>query len=360
MSRAFGELEPWPGVLSLATATPRQRYSQQEIYDLACNYSEFYRNPRVKQIFMNSDIDFRHLYFDMEQFGGVESNDEMHERFQRGAVEIGKQAIEACLSGGDIKAGEIDSLIVATCTGYLCPGLSSILIKETGMRRDVQRVDLVGMGCAGAMPALQCASNFVRSHPTMKSLVLAVEICSACYYLDESLETIVGNAICADGAAAAVIGMSDDRSLPKIVGFGTHLEPSYIESVGFVQRDGKLRIILSKDLRGVAGGLVSALVDRLVSEFDVSREDIAHWVIHSGGRKVIDSIQHEIGLTDDQIRHSRTVLNNFGNMSSPTVLFVLNELLRTSGSVREPRPDDLGMMLALGPGLAVEGALLRW
>jgi alkylresorcinol/alkylpyrone synthase/polyketide synthase Type III len=360
MKRTLGELEQWPAFLSLATANPRHRYSQQEIYDLACSHSEFYRNPRVRQIFMNSDIEFRHLYFDMAKFGGVESTDEMHERFQRGAVDIGKQAIEACLSGGDIKAGEIDSLVVATCTGYLCPGLSSILIKETGMRRDVQRADLVGMGCAGAMPALQCAYNFVRSHPSMKSLVVAVEICSACYYLDESVETIVGNAICADGAAAAIIGMSDDRDLLRIVGFGTHLEPSYIESVGFEQRDGKLRIILSKDLRGVAGGLVSALVDRLASEFGLSREDIAHWVIHSGGRKVIDSIQREIGLTSDQIRHSRTVLSNFGNMSSPTVLFVLNELLRTPDSGREPKPDDLGMMLALGPGLAVEGALLRW
>jgi alkylresorcinol/alkylpyrone synthase/polyketide synthase Type III len=360
MNRALEEIEHQPAILALATANPHNRYAQQEIYDLACNHSEFYRNPRVKQIFMNSDIDFRHLYLDIKKFKGVESTDEMHERFRRGAVEIGKMAILDCLSSGNIEPKEIDSLIVATCTGYLCPGLTSIFIKEIGMRNDVQRADLVGMGCAGAMPALQSAFNFVRARPSRKALVVAVEICSACYYVDESLETIVGNAICSDGAAAVVIGMSNDRSLPRIVEFGTHLEPSYIESVGFEQRDGKLRIILSKDLRDVAGGLASALVDRLTSEFDVRKEDVAHWIIHSGGRKVIDSIQREMGLTDDQIRYSRAVLRDFGNMSSPTVLFVLNELLHKSGPGEQPRPNELGIMLALGPGLAVEGALLRW
>ncbi len=349
-----------PAILSLATSLPSRRYSQQEIYDLTCRFSEFYRNPRIQQLFMNSDIDYRHFYLDFDQFDGMETRDQLHDRFRRGAVEIGTQAIAQCLEDGGLKVSDIDCIVVATCTGYLCPGLTSIFIKEMGFRRDVQRADLVGMGCAGAMPALQSASNFVASHPGKKALVVAVEVCSACYFFDETLETIVGNAICADGAAAAVLGAGADHGAPRILGFETQLEPEYIESVGFENRDGRFRIVLSKDIRDLAGGLACRLVQQLLGAHGIRKEEISHWIIHSGGRKVIDAIQRELGLVDGQIRNSRTVLRNFGNMSSPTVLFVLQEAFRGSGNGHAPKPGDLGVMLALGPGLAVEGALLAW
>jgi 3,5-dihydroxyphenylacetyl-CoA synthase len=219
---------------------------------------------------------------------------------------------------------------------------------------------LVGMGCAGAMPALQRAYDFVKSHPEKKALVLTVEICSACYYFDDSLETMVGNVICADGAAALVVGMTDESPVPRIAGFETRLEPSLLESVGFDQRDGKLRIILSKDIRDLAGELAHGVVDALLHENRIQKDDISHWIIHSGGRRVIDTIQRDLHLTDTQVLHSRYVLKHFGNMSSPTVLFVLQEVLRNTNGNGPPKPGDLGVMLALGPGLAVETALLVW
>ena len=141
-----------------------------------------------------------------------------------------------------------------------------------------------------------------------------------------------------------------------IVGFDTLLEPAYIDTVGFQFRSGKLRIVLSKDIRDVAGGLAWTLISRLLKEHGLAREDIHHWVIHSGGRKVIDSVKAETGLTEEQLVHSRSVLRDFGNMSSPTVMFVLDEVQRKA----RPRPGELGVMLAMGPGLAVEAALLRW
>jgi predicted naringenin-chalcone synthase len=358
MSATLDTSRRQPAILSVGTALPPDRYSQEEIYDLACVYSEFYRNPRVRQLFMNSDIDFRHLYLQRDELRGVESSDELHARFRRGAVDIGAKAITASVEHGGLDVTDIDFLVVATCTGYLCPGLAPILIKALGFRHDVQRADLVGMGCAGAMPALQRAHDFVKAYPEKKALVLTVEICSACYYLDESLETVVGHAICADGAAAAVVGMADGAAVPRIAGFKTRLEPSLLDSVGFEQCDGKLRIILSKDIRALAGTLARGLVDGLLQDHQREREAIAHWIIHSGGRKVIDTIQSELGLTDTAVRHSRQVLRECGNMSSPTVLFVLQETLRDAG--RAPQAGDLGVMLAMGPGLAVEGALLAW
>jgi len=348
-----------PSILSIGTSVPEFRYSQQEIYALACRYAEFYRTPRIQQIFMNSDIEYRHLYFDLARFNGIETTDELHARYRKGAVEIGAEAIRRCLSNARLPIEDIDYLVAVSCTGYLCPGLSSIYIKELGLRNNIQRADLLGMGCAGAMPGLQRAYDFVKAYPDRKALVVAVEICSACYYVDDSLETVVGNAICGDGAAAVLVGIEDgDRAghHPRILGFETHLEPAYINTVGFEQREGKLRIILSKDIRDIAGGLGKLLIEKLLASNRLTHADVAHWILHSGGRKVIDGLQRELHLTDEQVRHSKHVLKNFGNMSSPTVLFVLEEVLRTG----RPKPGDRGVMLAMGPGLAIEGALLQW
>lgn len=345
-----------PGILAVGVANPRQRYGQREIYDLISRYSPFYRSERIKHIFMNSDIDYRHMYFDIDSINPAETSDELHDRFHRGAIEIGAEAIERCLQSKDMGLAEIDCIIVVSCTGYLCPGLTSLLIKKLNMRTDIQRADLLGMGCAGALPGLQRAFDFVKAYPQKKALLLTVEICSACYYIDDSLETVVGNAICGDGAAAVVVGTTDDAGIPKIVGFETLLEPSFIDSVGFGQRDGKLRIILSKDIRDIAGSLGKKVIGSLLEHHHLTNDQITHWILHSGGRKVIDNLQKEMSLSDEQIRHSKCVLKHFGNMSSPTVLFVLNETLKHSA----PQPRDRAVMLAMGPGLALEAALLQW
>lgn len=360
MSNLMTDADFQPAILGVATSNPLQRYSQEQIYELACKYSEFYRSPRVRQIFMNSDIEFRHLYMDIDSYSALESVDEMHQRYVSGAGEIGKDAILKCLDQCNLGVRDIDYVVAVSCTGYLCPGLSSIYVKELGFRNNVQRADLLGMGCAGAMPGLQRGYDFVKAYPGRKALVVATEICSACYYLDDSLETVVGNAICGDGAAAAVVGMSNGTSVPVIVGFETFLEPSYIHTVGFEQREGRLRIILSKDIRDLAGELSSRLVSQLLARNGLSREHISHWILHSGGRKVIDNVRDALGLTQEQVAHSKHVLNNFGNMSSPTVMFVLNEVMRGSNGTPHLQRGDFGIMLALGPGVAVEGALLKW
>ena len=345
-----------PGILSLGTANPSRRYSQSEIYNLIALHSPFYRNDRIRDVFLHSDIDFRHFYFDIETVNPHESTNDLHDRFRRGSVEIGALAIQRCLNAGSINISEVDFFVAVSCTGYLCPGLSALLLRKLGMRTDVQRADLLGMGCAGAMPGLQRACDFVRAYPDKKALVLTVEICSACYYIDDSLETVVGNAICSDGAAAFVVGMTTESTLPKVERFDTLIEPSLIESVGFEQRDGKLRIILSKDIRDVAGRLANTLITRLLSSVRLSREEISHWILHSGGRKVIEGLKNELNLNSDQVQYSKSVLRTFGNMSSPTVLYVLEETVRLA----QPRPGDTGVMLAMGPGLALEAALLRW
>jgi polyketide synthase Type III len=187
--------------------------------------------------------------------------------------------------------------------------------------------------------------------------MLAVEICSSSYYSDGTYDTVIGNAICADGAAKFLIDTdSQGCECPEIIDFESLLDPEQLDRVGLEHKDGKLRIILAPSIPKLAAPMIAGAVDSLLRRHNLNRSDIRFWVMHPGGRKVIDSVRRHMGLSDDQVEFSRRVMRNYGNMSSPTVMFVLEEVVRTA----DPQPGDWGVMTALGPGMAAEAALLRW
>jgi predicted naringenin-chalcone synthase len=342
-----------PQIVTVATTVPENKWPQREILFQLGKHFPFYQDRRVERIFLNAGIEQRHLALSPEVFDPTADPDELHAIYRQHSVELGLKAAGAALRKADLAPTDIDLLVVATCTGYICPGLSARLASELGMQTNLQRADLVGMGCSGAMPALQRAQDFVRAYPDRRALAVTVEVSSACWYVDDTLETVVGNAICADGAAAAVVAAGTDRG-PSLERFTTVLDPSYLESVGLEFKAGKNRIILDADLRGGAGPIVSKAVDQLFDETGLDRERVDHWVVHSGGRRVLDGIGEALGFANGELQHSRDILRTHGNMSSPTVLFVLER------TMRDARPGDVGVMVALGPGLAAETALLRW
>jgi len=317
-----------------------------------------YQSRRILEIFQNSDIDYRHFYINSRQFRADETPDQLHQRYLQGAMETGCRAVSRCLEAAGLTTRDVDLFSVCTCTGYLCPDLGTRLIGHMKFRADVERAPMLGLGCAGALPTLQRVWDFARARPGRKALMLTVEICSASYYIDNTLETVVGNAICADGAAAFLLSAEplDGARLPEVVDFETFLDPEQIDKVGFEQREGKLRIILAAEIRDLAAPMIERAIDPLLRRHGLTRADIRFWVAHPGGRKVIDSVQEHFRLTAEQLRFSREIYRNYGNMSSATVMFVLDEVMRTG----DPRPDDWGVMVALGPGMAAEAALLRW
>jgi 3,5-dihydroxyphenylacetyl-CoA synthase len=344
-----------PTICAIGTAVPAFRLNQEEAFQL-CEY----KSALIRNIFLNSDIDYRHFYLDgnLGNLGLRGTSNDFNRRYLEGAMKTGCQAIQVCLQSVDMTPDDIDFLIVCTSTGYVCPDLGSRLIGHMGFRHDIQRGSMLGLGCGGALPTLQRACDFVRAYPSRRALMLAVEICSACYFVDSSMETVVGNAICADGAAAFLLGTaSQKRGLgPSIVDFQSCIDPAQIGKVGFEHRDGKLRIVLATEVRDVASALIERALDPLLQRNGLSRSDIRFWVAHPGGRKVIDKIQQYFDLTASQLKFSSTVLRSYGNMSSPTVMFVLNEVIRNGN----PRQGDWGVMIALGPGMAAEVALLQW
>jgi len=341
-----------PTILAIGTATPYSRFTQEETFHL-CGYT----SERDRKIFLNSGIDTRCFYFEGDPSCG-ENSDQSNQRFLRGALHTGARAIGNCLANASMTPKDIDLLVVCTSTGYVCPDIGSRLIGQLGFRHDVQRASIVGLGCAGAIPSMQRACDFVRARPERIALILTVEICSACYFVDDTLETVVGNAICSDGAAALVVGTgpSHQPRYPEVVDFESYLDPGQLDRVGFDHRQGKLRIVLSNEIRNLAAPLLERALDPLLHRHSMSRSDLRFWIAHPGGRRVIDNVQKALCLTPGQTRFSREVLQNYGNMSSPTVLFVLDDVIQKG----EPRPGDWGVMMALGPGMAAEVSLLKW
>jgi len=340
---------PFPKIAAVATATPPHRFTQAELLALAG-----YRDEERRGFFRRSDIEGRYLWIDPGTFRPNESVDELSERFRTGAQALGESAARRALAAAGWDALDVDFIATTTCTGRLTPSLDARLIGRLGCRADVQRVHVGDTGCASAMVALQQASNYVTAFPGRRALVIAVEICSAAYFLDDRLESAVAHAIFADGAGALAI--TTDGPGPSIVAQRTLFRPEHLDAMGVEYPGGRPRVVLSKDVRRIGAAMMGEMAAALMAAQGLKRDDIGYWVLHSAGRRVIDRARSLLELSEEQVSHSRSVLRRFGNMSSATILFVLDETLREES----PVPDDWGLMIGLGPGFAAEGALLRW
>src|SRR2546426_6055124 len=215
-----------PRIVAVSTAIPRHRFDQATLLRMAG-----YEDHRRAGFFANSEIDGRHLYLDPETFTPHESVDELGERFRRGAIELGAEAVKRVVERAGWDLADVDFLATTTCTGRLCPSLDAHLIAELGLKDGIQRVHVGDTGCASAMVALQQAHNHVRAFPRNRAVVVAVEICSAAYFLDDRLESAVAHAIFADGAGAlAVAGGGGGAALG---GHQSPLPPPPLRGPGF-------------------------------------------------------------------------------------------------------------------------------
>jgi len=336
-----------PRIVAVGTAVPPNRYPQELLLTMAG-----YDRTRGA-FFLNSDIEYRHLYFE-PGFRGGETIDEMNARARRGAADIGARAIGRCLERAGLPPEGIDFLATTTCTVSLCPHLDTLFIRDLKLKPSIRRAHIGDTGCASAMVSLQTAWNHLYAYPAHRALVAAVEICSAAYYRDGSVEAAIGEAIFADGAAAMCL--APDGAGFEVVAHKTLIRSENIHLMGFDFPNGYRRLVLSKDVRTTGAAMLKEMVEGLLAEQGLKKSDIRFWILHSAGRKVLDNAQEGLGLKDEDLAFSRAVLRGCGNMSSATVLFVLEKVM-SSGL---PRPGDLAVMAALGPGFAAEGALLKW
>jgi alkylresorcinol/alkylpyrone synthase len=338
-----------PRILAVGTAIPPAYFPQSRLAELA-GYTDAQRHG----FFARSGIEGRHLYLDPDRVRTDESADELNERFRQGALELGRAAVLSCLERAGWTPRDLDFLATTTCTGRLCPSLDAHLIKALGCRPDIRRVHVGDTGCASAMVALQQAANHLVAFPAHRAVVLAVEICSAAYYLDDRLESAVAHAIFADGAGALALGTQGAG--PSLVAQRTLFRSEHLDAMGFAYPGGRPRVILSKEVRRLGAQMLKEMAVSLLESQGLKQKDVAFWILHSAGRRVIEQTMKLLALGEEDVAASREVLRRYGNMSSATVIFVLQEALARTQAV----PGAWGLMIALGPGFAAEGALLSW
>ena len=305
----------------------------------------------IQKIFAHPAISRRHVACaDLNELV-QESADARVARFTAESVRLAARAARQAIAETSHSTGDICALVVNTCTGYICPGLSTYLAEELGLRPAAKLFDLVGSGCGGAIPNLQVAESFLPESDGGIVVSISVEICSATFQVGNDVSLIVSNALFGDGAAAAVLSRRAEGW--RLVHSTSTTRPLYREAIRYIHKNGELHNQLAKEVPEFASAIVPEVVEDLLVSCRVPRHEIKHWALHPGGDKVLNALQQGLGLTDTQMAPSRHILRNFGNMSSPTVWFILESVAEQAG------PDEYCLMAAFGAGFSAHACLLQ-
>ena len=307
---------------SVSSAFPDQSYSQADCLAVARN-SPVVRDlrPRSQDLLFkilqgDSGISKRHFALGDPSRLFDRPAEELNREFEGEAPRLAGKAIQAALEKAGMRADELDALLVCTCTGYLCPGVSSHVAESLKMRSDVFLNDVVGLGCGAAVPLLRSAEGFLASNPAATVATVAVEICSAAFYIDNDPGVLVSLCLFGDGAAAMIWKGTGEEDHYQAGNFRTLHRPEDREKIRFVNEGGKLKNKLHRSVPVLAGKAVGEL-------FSLRSGDPDQVIAHTGGRDVVDALEAE--LSGFHLEETREVLMNYGNCSSPSVLFALEE-----------------------------------
>lgn len=344
-------------IASIAVATPPYTVNQAQAGAFLVKHYSDKLSPKslaiLRKIFAHPGVSRRHLAVDDLACLVDEHPDNRIARYTHWAVNLASQAIVNALTLIGLTMEDVSGLVVNTCTGYICPGISTYLIEKLGISDKVRAHDLVGSGCGGAVPNLQICEDMLKGSGEGVIVSVSVEICSATFQMDDDLSLIVSNAIFADGAAASVLWRRPEGL--ALIDSVSRYEPRHRDDIRYVYRNGQLHNQLSVSLPEIASKTVAKVVTDLLRPWGLRIEDIKHWAFHPGGEKIIDAIRNEIGLSEVHLHATRDVLARYGNMSSPTVFFVLQEILDRGGI----QPGDWCVMVAFGAGLCAHACLLK-
>jgi alkylresorcinol/alkylpyrone synthase len=348
-------------ILGLATGLPPNRFTQAETFEILRPFLQ--NNPRARAIFRAAQVAYRHSAVTGDFYAVEQGTAARNAAYMAAAVPLGEATIRRCLEDASVLVSAVDTFVVVSCTGIDIPGLDLQLAGRLGLRPDLRRTCVLGMGCYAAFPGLLRAQEAVMARPGTVALVLALELCSLHLQPDDdSTENAIVSAIFGDGAAAVLIGEAGATrpvTAPvsaRLIDTATHCDYTTLDHMAFHLTDHGFRMRLSAYVPELLAADVEGFVDHLLERNHLRRPDVRFWGIHPGGARILDHLQSCLGLSDEQMRFSRQVLHDYGNMSSPTILFVLDGIQR-SGQVET---GDFGVLLGFGPGLTMEGALLQW
>lgn len=356
----------------IETLVPRHAYPQSFARDLMKSWFDERRTQRlIHAIFNRSGIETRHsvsgdfvegeegILFRTDENGKLispttrERNDLYANESRRLAVALGKKLLAA---SDDFEAGEVTHVIFASCTGFCNPGPDFHLVRDLGMPESVERYTLGFMGCYAAFPALRMAKQFCEADPDAVVLVMCLELCSLHLQPSGEPDTLLANSLFADGAGAALVSARKPmagRHGFRLDSFASALVPAGEADMAWDIGNHGFNIVLSSYVPEILGAEVGRLLAGTLEKAGISLAEIEEWAVHPGGRAILDKVAEGLGLAAESMDGSREILRRYGNMSSATILFVLE------GMLERPPKSAKTLAMAFGPGLTVETALLE-
>jgi len=346
-------------IAAVAPAFPDHHYSQAQL--LAEVRQQWRDSPhvfaRLQGFHARSEVGSRQLALPLERYAGLSSFTERNREYIRCAVDLGERALGKALTEAGLEAVELQHLLFVSTTGISTPSVDARLVNRMHLHPELQRTPIFGLGCAGGVGGLARAAEFSRAHPERNVALLALELCSLTWQQgDLSVANLLASGLFGDGAAAVIFSPRAGSSGPRVVASRSIFYPETEHLTGWNVGSHGLELILSAQVPDLVRRRAREEVDRFLGEQGLARRDIQHWVLHSGGPKVLDALQQTLELSDRDLEPSWQQLRANGNLSSVSVLVVLANTWQS----RQPGPGERALLMATGPGFCSELVLLEW
>ena len=352
-------------IAGAASAFPKYYYPQAV---LLAALREYWRgkieHPRMlDQLHAHAGVDGRHLVLPLERYYDLKGFGEFNRVWIEAAQELGERAIRCAMARAELELSQIGALFFVSVTGVASPSIDARLINRMKLPLNLRRTPIFGLGCVAGAAGVARAADYVRAYPDQVAVLLSVELCSLTLQREDlSLANLVSSGLFGDGAAAVVVAGAKVkrpeglRDGPEIIATRSVFYPDTEDVMGWDISEKGFRIVLSRDVPEVVREHLGPDVDALLCAHGFERGDVGSWVMHTGGPKVLEAVQDSLGLKNGEIKASWDCLRRVGNLSSASVLCVLEDVMVN----RRPERGTLGVMAALGPGFCSEVVLLRW
>lgn len=348
-----------PHIAGAAVAFTPHRYDQDEV---ARELTEF-TDPRFLRFAQTTGVHHRSLALPLSRYPRLSGFTEANDAYLQVAVDLGERAMRSALDEAGIEPHEVDTIVMVSSTGIAVPTIDARLMSRIGLRPNIKRVPLFGLGCVAGAAGMARVHDYLHGYPGDVAVLLSVELCSLTLQRDDtSIPALIGVSLFGDGAAAVVATGADripmnpkTNHAPRVLATRSRVIPETVDVMGWNVGSSGFQLVMSRDVPKMAEVHLRDEVDAFLADHGLSLADISSWVCHPGGPKVLDSIEDALDLPPEALVHSRNSMRDNGNISSASVLDVLRR------TVAEPPPQGAyGVMLAMGPGFSFELLLLRW
>lgn len=347
-------------IAGAGSAFPAHSYSQQEITNtLKEQWKDRLDRPELlDRLHARCGVDRRHLVLPLEGYEGIRSWGHANDLWIESAQTLGRDAICRAITPAGLMPQDLNALIFVSVTGVASPSIDARLVNRMALSPNIKRMPMFGLGCVAGAAGLARAADYVRAYPDQVAVVLAVELCSLTWQKEDlSVANLISSGLFGDGAAAAVVaGERAGFDGPEIIATRSVFYPNTQDVMGWNISEDGFKIVLSSDVPLVVKENLGGDVDAFLKDFGLGRSDIGSWIIHTGGPKVLEAVADSLELSDNDLELSWESLREVGNLSSASVLVVLEKVLAR----RRGEPGTYSVLAAMGPGFCSELLLLRW